>query len=291
MPSGLIAVVVLILALQAQEPPRLHVTGVVLRVDKAAGTLMVSHESIAGYMGAMVMPFNVCNREMFDGLQPGMKVEFALVIRHEDSCIENLRVLSFESLGQHPLQARRLQLMESLVAPTQGIVGPRAGQTVPDFTLIDQRRRRITLSKLRGRVVALNFVYTRCPLPDYCVRLSNNFGQLQKRFARRMGRDLVLLSVTFDPEHDQPAVLAKYANTWKADPRNWHFLTGSPREVRRICRLFDVGSWADEGLLSHSLHTAIIDQDGKLVVNIDGNQFTVQELGDLVEAEMEHLGK
>ena len=79
----------------------------------------------------------------------------------------------------------------------------------------------------------MTFIYTSCPLPNYCFRLSNNFGRLNQRFAARMGRDLVLLSITIDPVHDRPAVLAKYAATWKADPKSWHFLTGSLAEVQR----------------------------------------------------------
>jgi protein SCO1/2 len=114
--------------------------------------------------------------------------------------------------------------------------------------------------------------------------LSNNLGRLQKRFADRMGRDLVLLSVTMDPVHDTPEVLAKYGTTWKADARSWHFLTGPEPEVRKVCRRFGVNFWPDEGSLTHSLHTIVIDRQGKLAANFEGNEFTAQQLGDFVEA-------
>ena len=97
---------------------------------------------------------------------------------------------------------------------------------MPDFRLIDQKSRPVALSDLRGKVVAINFIYTSCPLPNFCLRIANNFGVLQKRFKAQLGRDLVLLTVTFDPVHDTPAVLARYASQWDADPATWHFLTG-----------------------------------------------------------------
>ena len=99
-----------------------------------------------------------------------------------------------------------------------------------------------------------------------------------------MGRDLILLTVTFDPVHDQPDVLAKYAATWKADPRTWHFLTGSAADIRRVCDLFGEDFFQDEGLMNHSLHTALIGRDGKLLSNLEGNDFTAAQLGDLTES-------
>jgi protein SCO1/2 len=140
------------------------------------------------------------------------------------------------------------------------------------------------LSQLAGKVLVSSFIYTSCPLPNYCFRLSNNLGRLQKRFADRMGRDLVLLSVSIDPVHDTPEVLAKYAATWKADAKSWHFLTGPEPEVRSVCRRFGVNFWPDEGALTHSLHTIVIDRQGKLVANFEGNEFTAEQLGDFVEA-------
>jgi protein SCO1/2 len=134
--------------------------------------------------------------------------------------------------------------------------------------------------------VAVAFVYTRCPLPNYCFRLSNNLGRLQKRFADRMGRDLVLLSLTIDPVHDTPEVLAKYAATWNADPNSWHFLTGPEAEVKAVCRKFGVNFWPDEGALTHSLHTVVIDRRGKLASNFEGNEFTAEQLGDFVAVVM-----
>ena len=131
----------------------------------------------------------------------------------------------------------------------------------------------------------MTFIYTRCPLPDYCLRMSDNFGRLQKRFAAQLDHDLVLLSVSFDPAHDRPEVLAKYAAQWKAAP-GWHFLTGSDDAVKQVCDLFGASFWHDGDLITHALHTVVIDRRGMLVANIEGNHFTARQLGDLIEARL-----
>jgi protein SCO1/2 len=157
------------------------------------------------------------------------------------------------------------------------------GQLVPDFTLIDQARHTVTLAAFRGKVVAINFIYTNCALPQFCFRIANHFGVLERRFASRVGRDLMLLTVTFDPARDQPEQLAEYASQWSATPGTWHFLTGAVPDVQRVCSLFGVDFYPDEGLMNHSSHTAVLDREGRLVANIEGNQYTTSQLGDLVE--------
>jgi protein SCO1 len=271
----------------ASAAQRYPVSGMVVRVDAAQRIMVVSHGPIAGFMDGMVMPFHVRKPEVLAGMQPGMKVDFTLVVNKESSYADDVRVTSGESSARDPLQARRLQLLDSLVSSG----GPPAnalaiGQPVPDFQLIDQNRREIRLAQFAGKVVAVTFIYTRCPLPDYCLRLSNNFARLQKRFHDRLGQDLVLLSITFDPKYDQPDVLANYARTWKADSENWHFLTGPAADLRRVYGLLGVDAFPDEGLLTHSLRTAVIDRQGKLAAIIPGNEFSPQQLGDLVETVM-----
>jgi protein SCO1/2 len=115
------------------------------------------------------------------------------------------------------------------------------------------------------------------------VRLSNNFARVQKRFHAQMGRDLVLLNIVIDTGHDQPETLATYAKQYKADPQGWHFLTGSLDDVQKVCRYFDMNFYPDEGLYIHSFHTAVLDRHHNLVANLEGNDFTAQQLGDLVE--------
>ena len=263
------------------------VSGLVLAVNSSARTLTVSCKSIPGFMEAMTMSYSVRDSKELDGLQPGTMVDFTLVVDKWTSHAEQVRIRPFESDEQEPLQARRLALLQKVLRPSTAATQPLAvEQTVPDFTLKDQTGRPVSLHEFAGKIVALNFVYTRCPLPDNCFRFSTYFGRLQERFAERMGRDFVLLTVSFDPVHDLPEVLANYAKTWKANPASWHFLTGSTEEVGHVCRWFGVQAWSDEALLTHTQHTVLIGRNGKLVANVEGNQFSAEQLGDLVEAVM-----
>jgi protein SCO1/2 len=263
---------------------RYAVKGMVLKVDRPRRILVVSCESIPGYMDAMIMPFEVREAKELVGLAPGTAVDFTLLIEKESNYAEHLKIRRYESVEQDPMTARRLKLLDQLSHPGSAEAKSlKVGQAVPDFTLTDQDRHRVTLSQFSGKVLAINFVYTSCALPNFCFRNSNTFGLLQKRFKQRMGKELVLLTITFDPQHDQPDVLAKYANNWKADPASWHFLTGSVPDIQRVSNLFGMDYFPDEGLMDHSLHTAIINRQGKLVTNIEGNQFTADQLGDLVQ--------
>lgn len=278
-----------VLGLLARSIQRYEVTGLVLTVDIAHRTVLVSHDPIPGFMDAMTMPYRVDNPRVLDTLKAGEKIEFTLVVGKTSSYITNVHVREYDSWERDPAQNRRLALLDEAMRSKAGSASTLSiGQTVSDFSLVDQTNRPVTLSEFRGKVVAITFIYTRCPLPDYCMRLSNNFARLQKRFNTRMGRDLVLLSITFDPDHDSPDVLAKYAETWKANVDGWRFLTGTLSNVKQVCGMFGMNFWPDEGLLTHSLHTAIVDREGKLVANIEGNQFTAVQLGDLVEVTLTH---
>jgi protein SCO1/2 len=265
----------------AEGAERYPVVGMVLTSDTAARTFVASIEQIPGFMEAMTMTFTVKAASELAGLEAGTSVEFTLVVDGNASWAEGIRVRRYESVQQDPQTARRLSLLKKISggrAPT-----PVArGSLVPDFTLTDQRGGRISLAALRGKVVALNFVYTACQLPDFCRRTVNDFDVVQKHFRSRLGRNLVLLTASFDPARDRPDVLAQYAAKWKADPDVWHFLTGTPEEVRRVLDLFGVSAFPDDGLVDHSLHTVIISRDGRLVANIEGNQYSSAQLVDLM---------
>jgi protein SCO1/2 len=256
------------------------VRGMVLKVDAASRTMVVSHEAIAGLMDAMAMPFEIRRAADLRGLVPGAIVEFTLVVGDSTSHATDVRVRRYESIEQDPVTARRLALLKRIagMAATPLAIGAR----VPDFTLIDQTGRPASLATLAGKVVVVNFIYTRCALPQFCLRVTNHFGVLQKRFARQLGHELALLTVTFDPQRDTPEVLATYAARWNAAPASWRFLTGDVDAVRRVCGLFGVEAFVDEGLVNHTLRTAIIDRRRLLAANIEGNQYTAEQLGDLV---------
>ena len=273
----------------AAPAARYPVTGLILSIDKPHRTFNASCTEIPGYMKAMVMPITVRESKALEGLKPSMFVDFTLVVEKDRSYAENVRVHEYENLAQEPLLVRRLEMLARLDKTNPPPAPIAIGAPVPDFTLTDQTGQRVSLARFTGKVVAVTFIYTSCPLPDFCFRLSNNFGRLQKRFAGRMGSDLVLLSISFDPVHDQPEVLAKYASIWKADPNSWHFLTGTPAEVKAVCRRFGLNFWQDEGALTHSMHTLVIDREGKLAANFEGNEFSAEQLGDFVETTLGHV--
>jgi protein SCO1/2 len=253
----------------------------VIAVDTAHRTFIVSHDAIDGFMPAMAMPFEVTDATELAPVVPGALVTFTLTIDDRAGYASHIRVRRYETVQQDPLAARRLALLNQAVGRKRHVLA--VGESVPDFTLVDQASQPIRLSALAGRVVVLNFIYTRCAIPQFCPRMTNDFSVLQRRFQGRLGTDLVLLSVTFDPVRDQPDVLARYAAQWRADGRSWHFLTGRPDDVRRVCDLFGVDAFFDEGLMTHSLRTAVIDRGGRVAASIEGNAFTPEQLGDLVE--------
>jgi protein SCO1/2 len=258
------------------------VSGMVVKVDRAQPGMVVSHEPIPNLMEGMTMAFPVRDGRELEGLVPGAIVEFTLVVTKDTSYATRVRVRRYESLEQDPLNARRLGLLNRINRGATLASSLTVGQSVPDFTLTNQANQRISLFQFHGKVVALTFVYTSCALPQFCLRSASNFGVLQKRFAHELGRDLVLFIVTFDPLRDRPEVLAEYAGHWNADPRTWHFLTGDMTEVRRVCQMFGLDAFPNEGLVDHSVRTAVIDRQGRLAANIEGNQFTAGQLGDLV---------
>lgn len=285
--SKLFLFAALLAAVPAPAQQKYAARGLVLAVDKQHRTMTVSCDSIPNYMDAMVMPIEVRDAKELEGLARGSMIEFLLIADKEHPYAENVHIHAFDSLELDPLSARRLRLLDGAMDPS---LAPdrilQIGQPAPDFSFIDQRREHVTLSQFAGKVVAITFVYTRCPFPNFCFRLTNNFARLQKRFSAEMGRDLILLTVSLDPVHDQPEALAEYGRNWNVDPKGWRLLTGPPADVQKFCERFGVAFYPDEGQLIHSLHTLIIDRQGKLTANLEGNEFTAEQLGDLVQTMM-----
>jgi protein SCO1/2 len=211
-------------------------------------------------------------------------IQFTLIVDNSSSYIESIHIRQYQSVEQDPLSARRLKLMASLMDGRGASPELKVGEHLPDFSLIDQSNQNVTLSQYSGKVVAITFTYTHCALPNFCFRIANSFRTLQKRFASQMGSDLILLTITFDPAHDTPKVMAQYGKTWNADPKSWHLLTGPPDQVQQLCARFGISFWPDEGLMTHSLHTLVVDRNGNLVTDLEGNEFTADQLGDLVQS-------
>ncbi len=216
-------------------------------------------------MPAMAMEFTAASPAELNGLQPGARIDFDVVrsqakrIRRQASVFEGIT----DSLPiRKPAQTLAL------------------GDTVPDFTLRDHRGQPFAWASARGKVVAVNFIYTRCPLPEVCPRLASHFARLQKRFA---GSDVVLLSLTLDPQFDTVEVLGEYAKKWRADGETWRLLTGGLDEVAQVAARFGMVYWAEQGLLTHTSMTGVIDRQGKLRAIIEGSSYQASQLGDLIE--------
>ena len=258
------------------------IQGILIQVDPVHQSIVVSCDAVPGYMDAMVMPFTVRGQANFKSLVPGETVRFDLTESKKESYAEHVQILDVTNHESEPTEAGRLTFLQQVMDPSAAARIVQMGQPVPDFTLTDQANEATRLSQFKGKVVALTFAYSRCPNPNYCFRLSNNLSILERRFHAQGGSNLILITVVIDPDHDQGQALAKFADTWKADPKAWRFLTGSLDEVSNVAELFGMGFWNDEGFLAHTFHTVVIDRDGKLAANIEGNQFTARQLGDLV---------
>lgn len=243
---------------------RYRVEGLVLRVDKTQRSLLVSHRAVPNYMPAMVMPFRADRRESLATLRPGSRISFDLLVKGRQSRARHIRVVDARNDGvegfRFPEPPERLEV----------------GAAVPDFTLLDQKGRTVRLSDFRNRVVALNFLYTRCPLPEVCPRLAATFLSLQRRFG---DRKLALISITLDPTFDTPAVLDAYARSIGA---RWTFLTGSVEDVSAAARRFGLIHWAEEGVLVHTSATAVIDRQQRLAALVEGSSFRLEQLADLI---------
>jgi protein SCO1 len=238
------------------------VDGIVVALDPAARTMLVSHREIAHYMPAMMMPFRVAAAAELAALHAGQRVAFDLEVTKTQSTARHV----------HPTGGS-----DAALAPSPQKLA--LGAPLPEFTLTDQDGLLLGKSDLRGKVVAIDFIYTRCPLPDVCPRLSANFAMLQRRF----GPAVTLLSVTVDPDFDTPQVLREYARRWSA-AADWRFLTGN---VASLAAALGELYWADEGSIGHNSNTAIVGRDGRLAALVEGSSFRAEQLAHLIARQLE----
>jgi len=273
------------LAAGAAEPHT--VQGILLKADPASRTIEVSCDAIPGYMDAMVMTFAVHDSGDLKNVQIGGTVRFSMVEEGNEEFADHLQAISVQNPESEPTEAGRLTFLLRAMDPTavQEIVP--IGGLVPNFALTDQSNRMTQLDDFKGMVVVLSFAYSRCPNPNYCFRLSNNLARVNRRFHAVAGRSLILLTVVIEPDHDQGDELRRYADTWKADWASWRFLTGSVADIHAVASRFGMDFWNYEGFLTHTFHTVVIDRDGRLAANLEGNQFTAEQLGDLVQTVLE----
>jgi protein SCO1/2 len=202
-------------------------------------------------------------------LKTGDQVGFELIVTKTDSWITSINKLS-ESRDQAEAIAKDIERVQ-------------VGEVVPDFSLIDQKHRAVRLKDFRGQVVLLTFIYTRCPLPNYCPLMSSNFSSLQERFEKKYPGKFHLLSVSIDPEFDQPEVLEKYGSRYSKNDDSWSFATGTKEQSDAVGELFGLVQGRAGGLINHDLRTALIAADGRLVHVWKSNVWTPYEVQRRVE--------
>ncbi|MES1256122.1 MAG: SCO family protein [Acidobacteriota bacterium] len=257
---------------------RYHLTGQVIDVDAAHQLLTIKHARIVGYMEGMTMPFHVPDQGALDAAQRGTKVEATLVVDGDHSWLEEIALVSGEEDSD----------WAALTA------GAQPGDEVPDFVLINQDHQVLSLKQLRGKAVALTFIYVRCPLPDFCPLISTRFAAAERllQASPALAASTALVSVSFDPAFDTPEVLARYRATFLGESerqtQHWQCATGSVEQIRAITTFFGLQYAPDSGQISHSLRTVIIRPDGRIAnvhpVNDWSPERLVAELADAAAA-------
>ena len=246
---------------------RYPIKGQVVSVDKRGSTVNIAHEDIPGFMEAMTMPFDLKDRRLLDQLAEGDHIQATLVVAGLRSWLEDV-VITRETVD--PASAGKAEAW----------VEPKPGDEVPDFKLIDQNGKRFGFHRYRGRVVVLTFIYTRCPLPDYCPLMTDNFAQIEKELksSPELNPGIRLLSITLDPEYDSPKVLREYAAAHSTGSDRWDYATGTKDEIKQIGTYFGMQYWVEGDQIIHGLRTAIVGPDGKLVKLYRGNEWKPDEI-------------
>jgi protein SCO1/2 len=246
---------------------RFDLKGKVYGVEKSIGMVTISHEKIEGYMEAMTMPFKLKDTWAFDVLKPGDRVSATLVVDGERSWIEGIVIVQ--------------ETADPTSAPNA--VEPVVGGEVPDFALTNQDAKKIRMKDYRGKALLLTFIYTRCPLPDYCPLMTGNFAEIYKALRQEPATypPTRLLSISVDTEYDKPKVLRRYGLASVGDAagfEQWEFAVGTSDEVKKAASYFGLQYWQDKDQIIHSLSTALIGPDGKLVKFYRGNEWKVAEV-------------
>lgn len=255
-----------LLASCRSAPPaqRYALEGQVVRLDAASGQAVIQHGSIPGYMGAMTMGFVVRSREQFGALQPGQHIRATLVVRGTDSALEDVQILD-------DAPAQDLSAPGAFHMPT-------AGEAAPDFAFTDQDGHAARFSRYRGKAVLLSFIYTRCPLPEFCPRITSSFRAVESALAQdsSLYGKTQLVVVTLDPAFDTPAVLRQYGMQagGLADFRHWQFLHVDAKPLQPVTRFYGLSLSNEDGQIVHSLSTAVITPGGKIYSWYHGNGFT-----------------
>ncbi len=261
----------------SSEAKRYPLKGKIVSVDKEKKKAKIDHEAIPGFMEAMTMDFPIKEDWVWENLTPGAEVRAELVVdsaADEPYWLEKIGIVALPIPGQ--------------TAPPINENFAQIGKPVPDFKLTDQNGKPFTFKDYRGKAVAVTFIYRECPLPDYCIKMSQNFSDLANQLhddAEAKER-IRLLSISFDPERDTPEKLKQYGLGYlgkgpKADFTIWHLAVGADKEVRNIADFFGLRyevDQTDKTQFNHSLRTAVIGPDGTVRKIFAGNEWTIDDL-------------
>ena len=272
--SGFLSVLILILLAISfgacrRNEHRYELKGKVVMVEKEKRLVTIAHEDVEGLMPAMTMPFTVPNQADLDYLAPEDQVTATLVVDGSRSWLENLFVTrtSVSSSGS--------------AAPLPAEAQP--GDEVPNFTLINQDGKQIRLHNYRGKALLLTFIYTRCPLPEYCTLMSNNFAQIDRQLQQNpeVYARTHLLSISIDPKYDTPQVLRSYgaAHTERYENEtfaHWEFASGEG--VKDMAQFFGLRYFDENDQIIHGLKTVIIKPDGKVAKVYNGNDWKTEDV-------------
>jgi protein SCO1/2 len=240
----------------------------VIRAPYEGGALSIQHEAIPGYMPAMTMPFNVAPADA-QGLAPGDKVEFKFRVGQDAS-----RATHFRKVGRADVAADATGVKRDATTQVRRL---RAGDRFPEFALTDQEGRAFTNVDLRAGPTIVTFIFTRCPVPEFCPLIAKKFQVLQSELVK-INRNARLLSISIDPEHDQPAILRAYGESLGADFSRWRFATGNPDQIATLAKHFAVRAERTGGSLDHTLATALIGSDQNVVEIWRGNGWKPEEI-------------
>ena len=251
---------------------RYELKGIIVSADKGQRQVVIAHEAVPGLMEGMTMGFTLKEESAFDVMRPGDRIQATLVVAGERSWLED------------PIITQTTPAAGQTLAP-EAQAEPAPGTTVPDFTLTNQDGKQITLRQYRGRALLVTFIYTRCPLPDYCTRMSTNFAALARALQgeAELRQSAHLLSVTLDPEYDTPKVLRSYGaahteNYGQEKFESWELATGRPEEIKRLAQFCGLTYMRENDQIVHALRTALFGPDGRVVKIYRGNEWRPEDV-------------